>query len=615
MTEKIKKLRRQAMALPLQPGVYLMKDSRGTIIYIGKAKVLRNRVSQYFGTDSRHTEKVRQMVSRVEKFDYIVAGSEFEALVLECSLIKQYEPKYNILLKDDKGYRYIRISPPPYSRITEVKQRAEDGARYLGPYMSSFVLRQAVDEVNRLFQLATCKRALGQGKRHERPCLNHHIGQCCAPCTGRVAADDYAERVEQAVLYLTQGSAKLSTLLTQRMNAAAEALDFETAARLRDRIRALDKLGEKQKVVQSRVPRQDIIAMAQAGEIACFEVFRFVGGALSDREDFLVDAPDERPAAAAEFLRRYYAMRDGIPPRIVMDGPVEDTDLLERWLTERAAAQGARYAVKLVFPKRGEQAQLLAMCRDNAAERVARQLETGGRDVTALEELRQLLGLAETPTRIESYDISHTGGTDVVGAMVVFRNGKPSRKDYRRFAIRTVQGQDDCACLREVLDRRLREYEQHQGDGDGFGELPDLILLDGGRGQLEAVKPLVDSFGYGIPVFGLVKDGHHRTRAITAEGGEIAIQGRRAAFTLASSIQEEVHRFAIGYHRQKRRRVIGSTLTGIAGVGEKRAALLLRHFGSVTAVRNATVEQLAAVKGMTRSAAEAVVAYFKAQTD
>ncbi len=611
MSDKIKELRRRAMALPQEPGVYLMKDARGTIIYVGKAKVLRNRVSQYFGSNTNHTEKVRRMVSLVEDFEYIVAGSEFEALVLECSLIKQHAPKYNILLKDDKGYRYIRVSLPPYSRITEVKQRHEDGARYIGPYMSSFILRQAVDEVNRLFQLSTCKKTLQYGKSGERPCLNHHIGQCCAPCSGRVPEKEYAERVEQAVTYLTQGSAKLITLLTERMNAAAEALDFETAARLRDRIRAMERLGEKQKVVQSRVPRQDIIALAQAGEVACFEVFRFVNGALSDREEFVIEAVDDPATAQAEFLRQYYTMRDAIPPRIVLGGEVEDTELLERFLTERAAAQGARYAVKLVFPQRGQQAQLLSMCRDNAAERVARQLETGGRDVTALEELRQLLGMKEAPCRIESYDISHTAGSDVVGAMVVFRNGKPSKADYRRFAIRTVQGQDDCASLREVLERRMKEYEQQRDTGVGFGELPDLILLDGGQGQLDAVKPLVDGFGYHIPIFGLVKDGHHRTRAITAEGGEIAIQGRRAAFTLLSTIQEEVHRFAIGYHRQKRKRIIGSSLTGIPGVGEKRAALLLRHFGSVAAVRSATAEQLMAVKGMTRPAAEAILRYFE----
>ncbi len=613
MTEKQAELRRAAMALPLRPGVYLMKDEHGTVIYVGKAKALRNRVSQYFGSDTNHSEKVRRMVSNVDRFETIVAGSEFEALVLECSLIKQYSPKYNILLKDDKGYRYIRVSPPPYSRITEVKQRAEDGARYIGPYMSSFILKQAVDEVNRLFELSTCKKTLCYGRRGERPCLNHHIGQCCAPCTGRVSEAEYADRVEQAVTYLTAGSAKLGALLTRRMNEAAEALDFETAARLRDRIRALDKLGDRQTVVQSSTPRQDIIAMAQAGGTACFEVFRFTNGALSDREEFLTEEVEDTAAAMAEFLRRYYTLRDAVPPRIVLDAPIEDAELLERWLSERAAAAGARYAVRLVFPQKGRNAELLKLCRDNAAERVARTLETGGREVTALTELQQLLGLPSPPLRIESYDISHTAGTDVVGAMVVFRSGKPDRRCYRKFAIRTVQGQDDVACLREVLTRRLDEYEAHKGTDDGFGELPDLILLDGGAPQLSAVKPLVDSYGYGIPVFGLVKDNKHRTRAVTAEGGELAIGGRRAAFTLASTIQEEVHRFAIGYHRQKRRRAIGSSLTGIAGVGEKRAALLLRHFGSVTAVRHATVEQLAAVKGMTRPVAEAVARHFAAE--
>ncbi len=609
MSEKLRDLRRQAMALPNEPGVYLMKDERGTIIYIGKAKVLRNRVSQYFGSDTNHTEKVRQMVSRVDRFEYIVVGSEFEALVLECSLIKQHAPKYNILLKDDKGYRYIRVSPPPYSRIAEVKQRADDGARYIGPYMSSYILRQAVDEVNRLFLLSTCKRALVYGKSQGRPCLNHHIGQCCAPCSGRVTEQDYAERVEQAVTYLTQGSAKLIALLGERKNAAAEALDFETAARLRDRIRALERMGERQKVVHSRVPHQDVVALAQAGGTACFEVFRFAGGALCDREEFLMEAVDDIPAAKAEFLRRYYASRESIPPRVVTDGPVEDVELLEQFLTARAAEQGARYAVRLVFPQRGQQLELLKMCRNNAAEQVARRLEIGGRDVTALSELQQLLGLPEPPCRIESYDISHTAGSDAVGAMVVFRSGKPAKQEYRRFEIRG-DGRDDCASLREVLTRRMNEYLEHRESGVGFGELPDLILLDGGRGQVDAVKPLVDSYGLGIPVFGLVKDGHHRTRAITAEGGEIAIGGRRAAFTLVASIQEEVHRFAIGYHRNKRRRVLGSSLTTVPGVGEKRAALLLRHFGSVTAVREATLDQLVAVKGMTRPAAEAIRRFF-----
>lgn len=606
---KITELRRQAMALPLQPGVYIMKDATGDIIYIGKAKALKNRVSQYFGSDTNHSEKVRQMVARVDRFDYIVAGSEFEALVLECSLIKQYRPKYNILLKDDKGYSYIRVSPPPYSRITEAKQKAEDGARYIGPFMSSFVVKQAVDEVNKLFLLSVCRKPLRRGRAQERPCLNHYIGQCCAPCTGRVDEAEYAERVEQAITYLTEGGTKLTTLLTQRMNDAAEALDFETAARLRDRIRAIARLNEKQKVVQSRVPRQDVIALARVQEVACFEVFRFVGGALADREHFFVDLSQGEEESRGEFLRRYYSLREDIPPRIVLDGQTEDNALLERWLTETAAAQGKKYTVKFVFPQKGEQAQLLNMCRENAAERVAQRLQTGGRDVAAMTELAQLLGLSAPPVRVESYDISHTAGTDTVAGMVVFKNGKPHRADYRRFQIKEATAGDDPACLREVLSRRLNEYEQQRDSGTGFGELPDLILLDGGQAQVAAVRPLLAQRGYAIPVFGMVKDSHHRTRAIAADGGEIAIASRRGAFTLVSTIQEEVHRYAIGYHRQKRRKV-GTSLTEIPGVGEKRAAALLRHFGSVTAVRAATEEQLMTVAGMTRPAAEAILRYF-----
>ncbi len=609
--DKKAELRAKAMALPLEPGVYLMKDRKGTIIYIGKAKALKNRVSQYFGADTAHTEKVRQMVSRVDHFDYILTGSEFEALVLECSLIKQYAPKYNILLKDDKGYHYIRVSPPPYSRISEAKQKAEDGARYIGPYLSSFAIKQAVDEVNRLFGLSTCRKALEYRKACERPCLNHYIGQCCAPCTGKVSPNEYADRVEQAITYLTQGRTKLISLLRKQMETASDALDFETAARLRDRIRALEKLGASQKVVQSRIKRQDIVALSQAEGVACFEVFRFTDGALSDREHFFVDPSEDAPATRAEFLRRYYSLRDTVPPRIVLDGEIEDAELLSQWLTEKATAAGERYTVRFVFPERGEQAKLLAMCRDNAAERVAQQLHLRGRDFAALEELQNLLGLEKLPSRIESYDISHTAGSDVVGAMVVFQNGKPLKSAYRRFEIKSVIGQDDYACMREVIERRLRDYTE-KADDDAFGTLPDLILLDGGKGHVSVVKPLVDSFGYGIPVFGLVKDSRHRTRAITEAGAELSIQSKRSVFTLLSAIGEEVHRFAIGYHRARHRKQgISTTLTEIPGIGAKRAALLLRHFGSLRAVKAATVDQLAAVKGMTRPAAETVARYFQ----
>ncbi|MBQ8751800.1 MAG: excinuclease ABC subunit UvrC [Clostridia bacterium] len=600
---KLPELRRKAMALPLTPGVYIMKDKTDTVIYIGKAKALKNRVSQYFGSDQNHTEKVRQMVRHVDHFDYILVNSEFEALVLECSLIKQYAPKYNILLKDDKGYRYIRVSPPPYSRISECKQRQEDGARYLGPYMSSYVVNQSVDEACKVFSLATCGRSFGYGKPCGRPCLNHYIGQCCAPCTGKVKEADYAERVDQAIELLTTGSSAMIGALTARMEEAAEKLEFEKAARLRDRIDAIRRLQQKQKVVLARVEEQDVLALAHSGDKACMEVFRFAGGSLYDREHFLFE-PEEAPAATrAAFIRRYYSMRDTVPPQLTLDGEVEEQELLAQWLTEKAGRR-----VHILLPQRGEQAQLVELCRQNAAEHLAAQLGLTGKESAALDELARLLGLSAPPAYIECYDISNQNGADNVAGMVVFENGKPLKSAYRKFATRTVIGQDDYASMREVLYRRMQEYEQHKEEGVGFGRLPDLILLDGGEGHVRAGKPVVDSFGYGIPVYGLVKDSAHRTRAIAADGGEIAIQSRRTVFTLLSDIQEEVHRYAIGFHRQRRKKsTIQTTLTTIPGVGKVRAQELLRRFGSLKAIRGATVEELLTVKGMTRPVAESIV--------
>ncbi len=595
-------LRRQAMALPAQPGVYIMKDAAGEIIYIGKAKKLKNRVSQYFGSDQNHTEKVRQMVSRVDRFDYIVVGSEFEALVLECSLIKQHAPKYNILLKDDKGYHYIRVSPPPYSRLAEAKQREEDGARYIGPFMSGYTVKQAVDEANKIFALSTCARALAYGKKGgDRPCLNHHIGQCCAPCTGRVSPEEYADRVEQAMEFLTQGSARTMATLTTRMNEAAQRLDFEQAARLRDRIRAIKKLGDKQKVVFSRVAVQDVIALAQGSGHACFEVFRFTDGRLCDREHFLLEEQEDPTAARGEFIQRYYTLRERVPAQITVDGPVEDSDLLEQWLTDKAGRR-----VHLVQPQIGEQAHLVEMCRQNAAERIAQQAGMTGREAAALEEIRSLLALPATPTYMECYDISHTAGSDHVAAMVVYENGKPLRSAYRKFRIKQAAAGDDYAAMAEVITRRLEEYEAHKEEGKGFGRLPDLILLDGGQGHVSAVAPILQRFGLDIPLFGLVKDDRHRTRAIALDAGEIAISGKRAAFTLLSAIQEEVHRCAIRYHRQRRGAAISSSLLDIPGIGPTRAKALLRQFGSLRNIRQASVEELLLVRGMTRPAAEAI---------
>lgn len=594
-------LRRQAMALPLQPGVYIMKDADGHIIYIGKAKKLKNRVSQYFGADKNHTEKVRQMVAHVDHFDYIVVGSEFEALVLECSLIKQHRPKYNILLKDDKGYHYIRVSPPPYARLSAAKQKKDDGARYIGPFVSAYTVKQSVDEANKIFMLSTCGRTLTHGRKSgERPCLNHHIGQCCAPCTGKVSPEEYAERVESAVEFLTQGSARTMARLQERMEAAAERLDFEQAARLRDRIRAIKRMSDKQKVVMSRIQEQDIIALAQGIGGACFEVFRFTDGRLYDREHFLLDETDNAAELRGTFLQQYYSMREQVPAQITVDGEVEGAPLLEQWLGEKAGRR-----VHIVQPQIGEQAHLVDMCRQNAAERIAQQVGMTGREATALEDMRQLLGLAGPPTYIECYDISHTAGSDAVAGMVVYENGKPLRSAYRRFRIQTAMGGDDYAAMAEVLSRRLAEFAAHREEGTGFGRKPDLILLDGGEGHVATVKPVVDATGLQIPVYGLVKDSKHRTRAIALNRGEVAIQQKRAAFTLLSNIQEEVHRYAITYHRQRRKKSsISTTLLDIDGIGKARAQALLRQFGSLQNIRRATVEELLLVKGMTRPVAE-----------
>ena len=595
--DKKKELRRKAMQLPLTPGVYLMHNSAGEIIYIGKAKALKNRVSQYFGSEKNHDAKVRKMVSNVDWFEYILTDSEFEAFVLESSLIKQHQPKYNILLKDDKGYCYIRVSGGEWPRISAVLQVEDDGAKYIGPYLSFWSIRETVDSARKIFRLPDCTRRFPQDFGKSRPCLNFYIDQCCAPCQGRLNQADYNEAFQQALDFIKGGSATSVKALTEKMNQAAENLDFELAARLRDRINAINKLKDRQKVVASRVEEQDVFALAQGEACTAFEVFRFTGGKLTDRESFITEGCQPDPEARSEFLRQYYTIRDRIPPALTMDGPVEDQELVARWLTE----------------KRGEQRQLVEMCRSNAAESLAQHSGLSGRDASALDELRRLLGLKKTPAYIESYDISNLQGGENVAGMIVFENGKPLKQAYRRFKIKTVEGQDDYGSMREVIGRRFQEYRAHQAQGDytGFGRLPDLILLDGGKGHVAAVQPLLEEMGIEVPLFGMVKDDKHRTRAIAKTGGEIAITSTRRAFTLLSTIQDEVHRFAIGYHRQQRKKsTISSTLLSIEGVGPARAKALLKHFRTVAAVSAASLAELEDAPGMTKPAAKQVYNFF-----
>lgn len=612
MNPNLPQLRKKAMGLPLRPGVYLMKNKANTIIYIGKAKSLKNRVSQYFGSPKNHDEKVRQMVEHVDHFDYILTDSEFEALVLECSLIKQYSPKYNILLKDDKGYSYIRISPPPYARITEAKTKADDGAEYIGPFMSSWVVKQTVDEVVKAFRLPTCSRRFPQDIGKERPCLNASIHLCCAPCRkGAITEEEYNETMQEAIAFLKGGSAESIRVLTKKMEEAAEELEFERAARLRDRIAAIRRINDRQTVVSSRAESQDIIAVAQGSGTAVFAVQRFEDHRLHDQEIFPMGEIGALPRARADFIQQFYSIRDRVPPLILLDGETEDQQLLEEWLTQKAGR-----AVHFAIPQRGELLQMVRMCTNNAAEQLAQRTGTTGHTAAALNELGRLLGLDQPPHYIESYDISNTGGDQNVAGMVVFENGRPLKSAYRKFQIRTVEGQDDYGSMQEVIVRRFAEYEKLKDTHEGFGRIPDLILLDGGKGHVAAIRPLLEKMGYHIPVFGMVKDDRHRTRAIAQDGAEIAIRSNRAAFTLVSSIQEEVHRFAIGYHRQRRSmETLTSRLTQIPTVGEKRAALLLKHFKTMKALSEATEEELLLVPGINRPSAEAIYQYFRAKKE
>lgn len=596
-------LYQKACALPLLPGVYIIRNKQQEIIYIGKAKRLRTRVSQYFREGVPHDAKVTQMIRNAFEFDVIVTTSEFEALVLEASQIKTHMPKYNILLKDDKGYSYVRISKGPWSRVTAALQKEEDGAEYLGPYTSGFAVREMVETANIAFKLPTCNRKFPQDFRKGRPCLNAHIGRCMAVCTGKIKQEQYQEAVNGAVRMIRLGKAEILKSLRQRMEEAAERLDFEKAALLRDQIAAIEKVMPGQRVVTEDEKEQDVIAFAGAAGGVCAAILRFRQGKLSDKKEFLFKDTLNIDTLREEFLPRYYLSGGEIPPKVIaVDAPLPDQELICEALTQ---ARGSK--VKLYTPERGDNARLVQMAYVNAVERLARENSRSGIDKAGrlLDETAHLLGLKEAPHIIESYDISNWGDGTSVGGMIVFENGKPKKSGYRKFKIRSVLGTDDYGSMAEVLTRRVQEYEK--GTSGQFGEKPDLILLDGGKGQVSVVKrvlqgtPLQD-----VPLFGMVKDDKHRTRAIvTAQGEEIAISMHKGVFGFITSIQDEVHRFSIQYQRQsQKKKSYASSLTQIAGVGPATAKALLNHFRSVGAVRQATIEELQQVKGLSKKVAQ-----------
>lgn len=611
--QKIAELRKKANTLPMEPGVYLMRDRRGEIIYVGKAKKLKNRVTSYFRGVEHHLPKVYRMVEQVQDFDYIVTDSEFEALVLECSLIKLHSPKYNILLKDDKGYHYVCVTKEPYPRIKLAMQKADDGNEYIGPFVSSMVVKQTVEEANRVFLLPTCRRKFPEDFGKERPCLNFHIHQCMGVCRGKITPEAYREVLDEALQFIRSGGVQSVEVLTERMQQAAEALDFERAARYRDRISAIRRITEQQKVIEFPHESLDVLGWVQGEDKIYCSLLVLREGRLRDKKDFSFDCMAEPEEIVTEFLLSYYMQAEAAPAEVFLDRELPDRVLLEQLLRKHRGKK-----IQFTVPQRGESRKLCQMAQNNAAQELARDTNRTGREIAALTELGRMLGLSHPPDYIEAFDISNIGGSTIVGGMTVFRRGRPEKRLYKKFTIRDMAAPDDYAAMEQMLTRRLTHYKEaaENGKKDGFETLPDLWLIDGGAGQVAAAKKAAAQFGVEIPIFGMVKDDRHRTRAIRAENEEIAIRSSQSVFRLITAIQDETHRYAISFSRKKHRKTgFASVLTGVPGIGEQRAAKLLKHFKSMAAVKAADEEALAAAPGMTRPAAEALYRYLHPADD
>ena len=603
-------LYKKACMLPLLPGVYIIRDKSDTIIYIGKAKRLKTRVSQYFREGVPHDAKVTQMIAHAFSFDVIVCQSEFEALVLEASQIKAHTPKYNILLKDDKGYSYVKVTKGDWPRLSAVLQKEDDGAEYIGPFTSAFAVRQMVETAQDCFLLPRCNREFPRDLGKGRPCLNAHIGKCMAVCSGKISREAYNDAVQSAVHMIRYGKKDIVKQLREKMEAAAERLDFETAALLRDQIAAIDRVAPGQKVVRGAEEDMDVLAFAGTTKAVCAAILRYRGGRLSDKREFLFHDTADIPDLREEFLPQYYLDGEEIPKTIAVDALPDDHEALAEAL---AKTRGS--AVNLYVPRRGDVAKLVTMAYTNAVERLARESGRYTREEKLLEETAQMLGLKAPPRVIESYDISNWGDGSSVCGMIVFQDGKPYRTGYRRFRMKTVAGTDDYASLAETLSRRAGEYaaakrgEKPDTPSNQFSVLPDLILLDGGRGQVSAVRAaLKGTLLEHVPLFGMVKDDHHRTRAIVDDAGaEIAINRNRGIFTFVTSIQDEVHRYANAYRKQMmHKKSYAATLTALPGVGEKTSAALLAHFKTVANVRAASISDLEEVPGISHKKAEAI---------
>ncbi len=581
----------------MRPGVYQMKDRTGKIIYIGKAKLLKNRVTSYFHAVEAHNAKTYKLVSQINDFDFIVTDTELDALVLEASLIKLHSPKYNILLKDDKGFSYFRVTGGDYPKIRHAFRNDDPASAYIGPYMSAFTVKQTIEECNRIFMLPTCNKEFPRDFGKERPCLNYHIKRCMGVCRGCISKEEYSSIIAQAVDFIKNGSKQSVERLTEEMNEAAEALEFEKAAKLRDRIAAIERAAKVQSIRSGRDISCDVFALSHNTGLTAAAVVKYRSGQLIDKENYFIGDEYEGAFMRSEFLMRYYENGREIPKLILIDDDTEDNELLSEYLRGISG-----HKVEITVPKRGENLVLTTLAKSNADEYLALRVGRTSREITALQDLQKLLGLSKIPVLIESYDISNMGEQTRVAGMITYKNGRPYKAGYRRFNIKEVAGIDDYACMQEVLRRRFTHYL----DGDeSFSELPDLILLDGGKGHVAAVREVFEEMNIDVPLFGLVKDDKHRTRAIAKDGGEIQVNSNKNLFRMLTEIQDEVHRYSINYQRKKHKMTqYELDLTKVKGIGEKKALTLLKQYKTKQGIKAATVDELMETAKISRETAE-----------
>ena len=598
-------IQEQLKKLPAEPGVYLMKDKDDKIIYVGKAISLKNRVRQYFQSSKNHSSKVKSMVKNINSFEYIITDSELEALILECNLIKKYRPKYNVLLRDDKTYPYIKVTVnEDYPRVLKVRRVLKDKAKYFGPYTNVEAVNDTLEVIRNIYPIRTCSIDIDRAiKNNMRPCLNLHIKRCVGPCTGNVSKEEYNKMIDEILLFLSGKEEKLIEILKEKMNKCSMEFNFEEAAIYRDKIINLQEMMQKQKIdVSTDDINQDIIAMAYNDEEACVQAFFIRHGKIVGREHFILEGVMDitKESILGSFVKQFYMNAEYIPKEIIIESEIEDQVVLEEWLSN---IKGQKVSIRV--PQKGDKKSLIQMVKKNAMEYLEKFSNLNKRKYErsegALIELAEVLGLAEPPRRIESYDISNIQGVDSIGVMVVFTNGIKDKKEYRRYKIKTVEGPNDYDSMAEILERRIQK-----------GDFADLILLDGGKGQVSAVKKVFEKYGIDIPLWGMYKDDKHRTKGLINATKEIELDRTSNLYRFVASIQEEVHNYAISYHRSLRNKSLTkSTLDDIPGVGEKRKKALLSHFKSIEEIKNASEEELSQVEGLNRSVAENIYNYFR----